>query len=338
MKKISILFLFLLIGINEKVYSNTKPTSPYEFEIVKWEFRPVGAKKWIKDFEFHKDYFQKYFSLFQQENSTKNKFEQEQLINQFFNSKTWEFRFIFDNSNFIQNHPNSLLILSRVNTFCDVLINDKKIKFLKNAFIEYKIDIGAYLKKGKNEIKLIFYPSHEYAKNNLISKNFQLPADNQKDSLKTVPYIRQQQSDFGWDFVRPNYFFGLKTPAKIKLWKDFYIIRTKQKTLLLNKKNSKIELEYSISSNINDSVEIEYYVNNSSATFAKEINKTIFIKKGINTFRDTLEIENPLLWYPRGLRYNDTSLAELYEFSLIVKGVNYVDEKKCSFGLRKIEL
>lgn len=338
MKKYILSCILFLAGFYCYAIPSKKLMSPYEFEITKWEFRPVGTKKWIQDFEFQKNYFQIYYSLFQKDNSSKNKFEQEQIINQYFNSITWEFRTIFDNTKYLENHPNTLLILNRVNTFCDVLINDKKIKFLKNAFVEYKIDISPYLKKGKNEIKLIFYPSHTYAKNNLISKNFQFPSDNQKDSLKTAPYIRQKQSDFGWDFVRPSYFFGLKTPAKLKLWNQFYIAKTKQKTISLTKTKSEIEIEFTIESSVNDSINIKYYINNSSATFANEINKTIALKKGTNNFIENVTLENPVLWFPRGLRYNDTLQPELYEFSLIARSLNYADETRLNFGLRKIQL
>lgn len=345
MKKLSRRFkplvLFLMLGANlSPCYSqnNTKAMSPVEFYISHWEFRPLGSKKWIKDFQFEKNYFKEYYARFVKEPLPKNYFDAEKKAMGYFNSLSWEFRYRFNYSDYLQHHPHVVLILNRVNTFCEIHINEKKIKFLKNAFIEYKIDLKNHLKKGINEIKLVFHPSHLYAKENLLDKTFNFPADNQSGELKTAPYIRQKQSDFGWDFIRPSHFFGLKSSAQLLFWNTIRIDQLKSKQLSLSKTKARVELSYSIYSGISDSIDVNYFVNDEYATYALEVNKKIKVKVGENIFQDTIEINAPRKWYPRGTFLADSS--SLYQFSLIINSPqhNWAHTKTTHFGLRTVEL
>lgn len=94
-------------------------------------------------------------------------------------------------------------------TFADVYLNDILIQKTDNAFRKWIVPVSRKVLKRHNVMRIRFHPPRETVEDQA-KKHIKLPADNQKDSLKTAPFIRQPQQEFGWDFCYPEIFTGFR--------------------------------------------------------------------------------------------------------------------------------
>ena len=103
------------------------------------------------------------------------------------------------------------LELNYLQTFTEIWLNRVLIARTNNAFRKwiFRID-AALLKKQNNELEITFYPPREQILHSGALPFFSYPADNQTDSIKTAPFIRQPQQEFGWDFAFPEIYTGFR--------------------------------------------------------------------------------------------------------------------------------
>lgn len=103
------------------------------------------------------------------------------------------------------------LELSYLQTFTEIWLNHVLIGKTNNAFRTWTFTINRSLLKAKNnELEIIFHPPREKILHSGMLPFFSYPADNQADSIKTAPFIRQPQQEFGWDFAFPEIYTGFR--------------------------------------------------------------------------------------------------------------------------------
>jgi beta-mannosidase len=124
------------------------------------------------------------------------------------------------------------LQLDYLQTFTDIYVNDHFIGKTNNAFLLWKFILPQKILKQRNTIRIEFHPPRETVLP-LVKRTFKLPADNQKDSIKTAPFIRQPQQEFGWDFCYPEIFTGFRMAPRLVFRKDQHIesIRVETKSI-----------------------------------------------------------------------------------------------------------
>jgi beta-mannosidase len=103
------------------------------------------------------------------------------------------------------------LELNYLQTFTEIWINNVLIGKTNNAFRQFTFRVDLKLLKPKgNQLQIKLLPPREQILHNGSLQAFDYPADNQSDSIKTAPYIRQPQQEFGWGFAFPEIYTGFR--------------------------------------------------------------------------------------------------------------------------------
>jgi beta-mannosidase len=101
--------------------------------------------------------------------------------------------------------------LSYLQTFTEIWLNRVLIGKTNSAFRNWTFSINRSLLKAKNNVlEITFHPPREQIMHSGMLQFFEYPADNQADSIKTAPFIRQPQQEFGWDFALPEIYTGFR--------------------------------------------------------------------------------------------------------------------------------
>lgn len=219
-----------------------------------------------------------------------------------------------------EKEKNYNLIFEGLDTITDVYLNENKIASTQNMFLKYKFSIKRFLKKGKNELSVVFHSPANYAIKQE-TKYGKLPVE--LNSYRA--YIRKAQYSFGWDW-------GPSFPTS-GIWRDVYIVEEATKiesisfdTISLLKSKAKIRVKANIKCIDNSKKKLIIEI----AEKSKELNIT-----GSNTYEIELSIKEPNLWWPNG--EGEQNLYGL-KLTLFDKDDNELDTVIKKVGVRTIEL
>ncbi|MDP5076398.1 MAG: glycoside hydrolase family 2 protein, partial [Flavobacteriales bacterium] len=236
----------------------------------------------------------------------------------------WEFKSMFFlekeevKRDFIELHFPSL------DTYAKVFLNDSLIYTGNNAFYEHTIRLKDHLKKGLNELTVVFTPPVMHHKAMYDSAAYHLPAPNDNHSIAIAPYTRKPQYQFGWDWALRMNTIGLNKAAWIE-FSDFGHITSKT-TRIVSVTDEKAVIEFDILLSNEEVHEIVW----KSKSFGTENVKR---KNGVFTRR--VEVENPKLWWPKG-----QGEAFLYRDEVEIETVKKqeVSVFRLKFGIKTSEL
>lgn len=209
-----------------------------------------------------------------------------------------------------------------LDTLCDIFINNHKVAYCDNMHRIYEIDIKENLKKGENEIYIIFYSSVKY----INVKQNKLRLWGVGESMDGYPHIRKPHYMFGWDW-------GPQIPD-IGIWRDISI---------KGYQSGKIDDVYVTQHHENGKVQLDIRVrhinfSDRQLTLKQELispaNNTIEKITELKSYETTekIEIDNPLLWWPNG--YGNQPLYKV-KVSLL-DGEKVIDENDFNIGLRTL--
>ncbi|MBK7946209.1 MAG: hypothetical protein IPJ85_13300 [Flavobacteriales bacterium] len=117
---------------------------------------------------------------------------------QWIENEDWIYRRNLFVADTLLRHQHLDLVFKGLDTFADVYLNDSLIGKADNMFRTWEWDVRRALRKGDNELKVIFRsPITEGAKLRE-AYGIQLPHDS--DPSGVSPYIRKAAYQFGWDF------------------------------------------------------------------------------------------------------------------------------------------
>ncbi|MBL7954151.1 MAG: hypothetical protein JNJ91_03865 [Flavobacteriales bacterium] len=119
-------------------------------------------------------------------------------------------------------HGHLDLVFKGLDTFAEVYLNDSLIGKADNMFRTWEWEVKRHLKKGENELKVIFRsPIKEGAKLRE-AYGIQLPHDN--DPSGVSPYIRKAAYQFGWDFCPRLVTSGIWKGVELRAWSGARIL------------------------------------------------------------------------------------------------------------------
>lgn len=236
----------------------------------------------------------------------------------------WEFKSLF----FVDKELNSEfveLIFPSIDTYAKVHVNDRLVLTTENAFLPYSVEVKRFLKKGANEVHIVFTPPVIYHANKKEQVGYELPAPNDVHEISIAPYARKPQYQFGWDWALRMNTIGLHKPVHLHAYNDARLIAKSVRTVLANDKVAVLEMDV--------------YVSDSSL---KEIvwNSELFGKKRVKgkngRFTRREEIVNPNLWWPRG---QGEQFLYLDEFNIDnCYGKQIIKDVEVKFGIKSSEL
>lgn len=117
---------------------------------------------------------------------------------QWIENEDWIYKRAIVVTDALLKHGHLDLVFKGLDTFAEVYLNDSLLGRPENMFRTWDWDIQSHLRRGENELKVIFRsPIKEGAK---LREEYgiQLPHDN--DPSGVSPYIRKAAYQFGWDF------------------------------------------------------------------------------------------------------------------------------------------
>ncbi|NLY19405.1 MAG: hypothetical protein GX045_10855, partial [Clostridiaceae bacterium] len=178
-----------------------------------------------------------------------------------------------------------------LDTIAEIYINGIKAAEAFNMHIGYEFEIKPLLKRGENNISIIFRSSADY----ITKKYKEKPIWGATESLKGISHLRKAHYMFGWDW-------GPKLPDA-GIWRDIYIKgfnSLRLKDVLLRQEHSESDVK------ITAEIEVERWSDTEASAKitiedpSGELLTTKVVKiDGTKAYTD-INIENPRLWWPNG--------------------------------------
>ena len=308
--------LFLLIYQNE-IHSQNKII---DLSTLTWEFKAEEEKEWNPakiPGNIHLDLFNNH--LIPDPFYGKNEKELSWI-----ETKNWEYKttFLCNESQF--NTNNITLEFEGLDTYSEVWINDQKVAQTDNMFLNYKLNIKPFIKKGKNKLYVKFYAAKNQAQ--LKSKNSQYPLPGEERV-----FVRKAQYQFGWDWAPKLTSCGIWKPARIHFENETKISELQSIQKELKKEKAEIGLRIKLN-NYSPSATYEVELNLTGLEFQYELKKRIQLSDSI--FSIPIKIENPKIWW-----CNERGEQNLYTCQInLLKEGELIEKKEIKIGLREIEL
>jgi beta-mannosidase len=236
---------------------------------------------------------------------------------QWIENESWEYETIFSVSNSELSAENIELEFNGLDTYATVFLNGNSILEADNMFRKWTLSVKNRLKRGKNQLKIVFHSAVQKGKDAASKLPYTLPE-------KERVFIRKAQYQFGWDWGPRFVTAGIWKNVQLKFWNSAKIENIKYSQLELNEEKALLEFITEIHSPKEQIVQLA--LNDKAQTF--------HLKKGKNIVKMPYEILKPKFWWCNGL-----GKPHLYSFSVeLLQQNKLLESKKLNIGLRTIEL
>ncbi|MBU8922688.1 MAG: glycoside hydrolase family 2 protein [Bacteroidales bacterium] len=234
----------------------------------------------------------------------------------------WEYETVFTVTGQIASFPHCDLIFEGLDTYAEVLLNDKMILKADNMFRKWVVDCGSFLVHGENSLRVLFHSPKVTGDSLAARYPFKLPGDSRV-------FTRKAAYHYGWDWGPGFVTSGIWKNTRLEAWKD---VRIADLTICLTELDSSlanysadIVIESDQSSNADISISVDG---------TPSVSKTFALVQGENSYRIDFGIKDPELWYPSG-----EGEQRLYNIQLLLTiGDNETDRVDIVTGIRTVEL
>lgn len=177
-----------------------------------WQFRECGqSPEWLPATVpgcVHKD-------LLRQKRIPDPFWGANELQLQWIEERDWEYRLQFTATDALLREEVQELVAEGVDTVARVFLNGREVGRTDNMFTGYRWDIAAMLRKGKNELRVIFTSALKYIRAN--QSRFKAPVEF-SDPVGGHTLLRKQPCQFGWDWGPRLVTCGVWLPIYIEAW------------------------------------------------------------------------------------------------------------------------
>jgi len=285
-----------------------------------WQFSEQGSLKWYQATvpgTVHTDLFENnligdpFFDCNEQEL-------------QWVETKNWEYKTTFIVAENVLKKTHNELVFEGLDTYAKVYLNDSLVITADNMFCRWKADVKTHLKKGENQLKVVFESAVTKGKEAASKLSYTLPGDEKV-------FVRKAQYQFGWDWGPRYVTSGIWKPVYLQSWSGAQIINTQVVQKSVTKEKAELKFVTNIFSDEDHVAEITI---EDEATGENYYSKKIELKKGTNTIVSEFSIDDPELWWTNGL-----GKPYLYHFmTKLSDGKNILDQTKVRTGIRTIEV
>ena len=253
---------------------------------------------------------------------------------QWIDKKDWEYQSTFTVDHDLLEQDRIELIFNGLDTYTDVYLNDQKILTTDNMFRLYRKDVKADLVVGDNQLKIHFKSPTEMDLPKLAALGYGLPAANDDAEMgglgdqKISIFARKAPYHYGWDWGPRFVTSGIWKDVELVAWSelsidDFYLNQQK-----VSKEKACLVAELEVESISSGTAQLE--ISTDKLVWKKEVELT----PGKNKLRLDFEIDQPKLWWSRGL-----GDPNQYTFKAkLIKDDQAQAEKTVSTGLRTVRL
>lgn len=254
---------------------------------------------------------------------------------QWIDKEDWSYSSEFEVDEEVLAYESVELNFKGLDTYADVYLNDSLILKADNMFREWLVECKNLLKPGKNKLRIYFHSPINIGLEKLQEHGYALPASNDQsengelEDKKVSIFTRKAPYHYGWDWGPRFVTSGIWRPVYLKVWNKAKINNIQIVQNELDEKEAKITENISMNSSTNQEVTIQ--INNAGKVLYSEKAE---LKTGENNLSINYVIENPKLWWTKGL-----GDQHLYNISTSILVENQIIEtKETTIGLRTIKL
>lgn len=255
---------------------------------------------------------------------------------QWVDKEDWVYKTTLDVADELFSKENIELDFKGLDTYADVYLNDSCILKANNMFREWQVNVKPLLKQEGNELRVYF---HSPIKVDL-PKVDQLPypVENGNDQSengglldkKVSVFARKAGYHYGWDWGPRIVTSGIWRPIYLIGWNDARIDNIFYEQTDVTAKRAHVTAKVQI---IADQ-EGEATVSIKAEGIKNSWTQKAHVKKGTNVIETPMVINNPKLWWSRGL-----GEAHLYPFTATVSMNGKVaDTRTTHIGLRSLRV
>jgi len=212
---------------------------------------------------------------------------------------------------------NAELVFEKLDTYCDIYLNDTHLGYCENGHISYTFKIDNILKEGKNILEVFFYSP---VIQTMGKKTY--PAAFTTDRMHT----RRSQCTYGWDWAMRFVSCGIGGDVYINMYdKEARIDNVYIYTKSIDAIGAYIGINVEFGDNFKDKV-YNFDIYDPDGVKIKSYSKRCSYEK----YNFNVDISDAKLWYPAG--YGE---QPLYELVISWEGKKLFSEK---FGIRTVKI
>lgn len=304
------------------------PAQKLELGGLAWQFRKAGGSDWLPATvpgTVHTD-------LLNNKKIEDPFYRTNEKGLQWIGTTDWEYKTTFPVDDRLLQNENINLVFEGLDTYADVLVNDKPVLSADNMFRSWTKEIKANLVKGENSLRIYFHSPINKVMPAFKALGYRVPVSNndQADDRVSV-FSRKAGYHFGWDWGPRLVTSGIWRPVYLQAWNGAKIDDVFIKQKKLEAASATLEAQVEINATTEGTRRVEVFVENSKTP---AISKNVLLSKGLTTVVLPFELKNPELWWPAGL-----GKQRLYNFRVRVKdGAAVLSEKNTRRGLRTVEV
>ncbi|MFL5728496.1 MAG: glycosyl hydrolase 2 galactose-binding domain-containing protein [Cytophagaceae bacterium] len=328
MKKFFQSSLFLL-AVSCFLYSCTGNVSEKKIRPLSqgWEFSKAGSKEWLPaqvPGNVHMD-------LLRNKKIEDPFYGTNEKSLQWIEKENWEYRTTFTISPEELKNENVFLVFKGLDTYAEVLLNDKPVLNAFNMFREWRADVKKELKEGANSLKIIFTSPINKVMPEYEALGFQYPANNDQSDKKVSIFTRKAGYHYGWDWGPRFVTSGIWRPVFLETWNKARINNVQLVTQSISQEKAEVKALVEIESTSDQKIKLN--ISGMDASVKEEILEAD-VKAGINKVELTLTISKPEKWWPAGL-----GSQKLYPIKTeLFSGKQKIDSDAQKIGLRTVQL
>ncbi|MHA6480364.1 beta-mannosidase [Paenibacillus sp. strain BS8-2] len=248
----------------------------------------------------------------------------------------WEYETTFDINGEWLNMSMLELVFDGLDTYADVTLNGKAILSTDNMFRTWRADIRSLVKERDNKLHITFRSPVNEDLPKIQTLGYNLPASNDQSELgglgedKVSVFARKAPYHYGWDWGPRFVTSGIWREVRILGWSDVRMSDVFVRQDVVTNDLAKLAVGVEIESEADGEGTVT--VTDGTSTWSVQT----FLKQGVTIIEVPVEIENPKLWWSRGL-----GEAHLYTFQAAYTaagGLTPMAMKSVRTGLRSVRL
>lgn len=211
----------------------------------------------------------------------------------------------------------AVLVFERLDTYCDIYVNNEHIAYCDNGNIEHRLDVSAAVNVGENEIEVYFYSPVQMHRGRKKRRFAAFSVDRL--------YTRRMQCTYGWDWVARFLTCGIGNAHLEVLSNSVKTESVYVYTKSVDKYSAAVGVDIELE-NYRKGAVLDIEVYDEDGSLAAKKSKYCAEK----SHRFNIDMEEPKLWYPNG--YGKQPL-----YTLVIKNGERELYRE-SFGIRTVKV
>jgi beta-mannosidase len=254
-------------------------------------------------------------------------YDRNELDLQWIGYTDWEYRCSFTIDEELLSRVRVDLVCDGLDTIATIMLNGQTIGETVNQHLGHRFDVKSILKRGPNDLAIRFRSAVNYAQEER-DRLGELP----RATAYELPYnfIRKMACNFGWDWGPTLVTAGIWQSISLQAWDTARIAAVRPLVMAADARSARVDVYVDLERQRDETVRAHARLTGPDGR-THEISGEIYS----GGHKLTLEIPEPMLWWPRG--YGEQPLYDL-EVILYEADGALLDSWQNRIGLRTVNL